>query len=143
MVFSKNGFWSLLKKKRSIPFAVRVLLFVISLGTAPQGLAQEDPTWQDPIDADRPDMANSAEALAPGIFQWESGINWVSGPTAPAFSLPLVLRYGIVENLELQLNTQGPLWTDQSGPTETWSSLQNLGAGTKWTIYRREGKPLE
>ena len=145
MKFLCDGYLRWVKRKGWAPRAARLFLFAVSLAVSPQSLAQTQPGWQDTIETDRPNMANSAEALRPGTFQWESGVNLVSDSAVgtSAFSLPLNLRFGVVEQLELQFNTQGPLWTNPGAAGETWSNLQNLGAGAKWTLYHREGKPLE
>lgn len=78
----------------------------------------------EPLVTDRPDFTESTDAIPRGHFQLESGYtftydreraNRVHDHTAPE----LLLRIGLIDNLELRLGWTGYSWTQSQFETET------------------------
>ena len=96
------------------------------------------------IDTDRPDMADSAETLGPETFQLESGLLAATdGSGGAAYSLPLLLRFGLGDKFEARLGTGGPTLTvPGTGPSEA-TVLGDVQLGVKWNFFKGEGGLLE
>lgn len=76
--------------------------------------AEEEPLE---LITDRPDFTESSSAVAPGHVQLEMGAEYSSTPEGHSLSLPLLLvRVGVVENLELRLGVPSLLldFTDRA-----------------------------
>src|SRR5579871_1917767 len=104
--------------------------------------AQASPAdWAHPINADRPDLANSAETVGSAVFQLEGGLNRMTNPggTGAILSVPLMLRAGLGESWEARFSTQGLQMADRGGPL---TGPQDLGVGIKWAFYHEEGAVL-
>jgi hypothetical protein len=93
-----------------------------------------------PIDPDRPDVTNGTATVGPGIVQIETGIEYsrtsVGGaPTEKQFSVPLVLRVGLLQNLEARLESE-PLVVVRG--TEDDTGFGDLTLGLKWGFFDAE-----
>jgi hypothetical protein len=101
----------------------------------------------DKISPDRPDFTNSSTAVGLGIFQVEAGLQWdrQRDPDLHARTLttPLTLRYGIIENLELRLETDGRTIIHASDPSSgehsTTAGYADSTVGLKWHLADQLG----
>jgi Putative MetA-pathway of phenol degradation len=87
-----------------------------------------------PIDPDRPDVTNGTATVGRGVFQIETGVEYsrtsVGGsPTQQEFNVPLVLRIGVLERLEVRIETE-PL-VNLSGDEDD-TGYGDLKLGLKW-----------
>ncbi len=89
---------------------------------------------RDPISTERPSFSSSPEALASGVWQFEFGYQYSQDRDGAEFddhTLPLLLiRTGIGDRLELQINWAGYSWMDVNGRTVHGAS--DAGFGVKW-----------
>ncbi len=121
--------------------------------------APPSPSWQaaltEPLVTDRPDFTESTDAVPRGHFQLESGYTFtydreredrLHDHTAPE----LLLRIGLVDNLELRLGWTGYSWTQEQFETgtragrdvrrEDWSQGANdLSFGLKVKFCEQDG----
>lgn len=72
-----------------------------------------------PLVSDRPDVTESAETIPPGHVQLEGGYTFTydreGGDRVREHAAPeLLLRWGLVENVELRFGWDGYLWSDES-----------------------------
>jgi hypothetical protein len=81
----------------------------------------------EPIDTEGPDFTDSAEVVPKGRFQAELSPTWSRnrGGTTD-FSTPLLLRYGLREDWELRVETEGYLREDRA------HGLGDTAIGVKW-----------
>lgn len=117
------------------------LVMALTFGVA----MAEEAGWDDPIDTDRPDQADSAKTLGAGAIQLETGLERATDPAASAgiITLPMQLRVGIDDQWEAHLGTEGPQWSDPGGPADAWTSFHDIALGGKWNFHHEEGKTLE
>jgi hypothetical protein len=96
------------------------------------------------IDADRPDVVDSPTTVGPGRFQVETGYKRErdrdAGTKATFAMTPTLLRLGVTQKLELQLETDGYARSKLRGAgnetTETgWS---DVAPGLKWRVLDGE-----
>lgn len=92
----------------------------------------------EPISADRPDQSESANIIPKGFLQIETGFVYESenSDNVYALSYDLLTRYGLIDELELRLNTSYKsidMHTTRSGITP-------LTIGLKYRIY--DGNPI-
>jgi hypothetical protein len=84
----------------------------------------------EPIDTDGPDFVESSEVVPAGHFQYEldvgSALDSSNGSQKALTSTPLLLKYGIAENLELRIESDG--YMDQAGQ----QGVGNTAIGIKW-----------
>ncbi len=84
----------------------------------------------EPIDTDGPDFVESSEVVPKGYFQYELDMGSANGSNNRAqlhqSGTPLLLRYGITENWELRLESEGLM--AQSGQT----GMGNTAFGFKY-----------
>lgn len=65
---------------------------------------------QEPINADRPGIADGSQSVGRGVFQAELGVerdHFVDDDAYYEFSTPLLLRYGLTAPLELRIEGNG------------------------------------
>ncbi len=98
------------------------------------------------ISTDRPSAGDGSSTVPRGAFQIESGIdlehtNLSSGvvpeTSSSAFSTPIALRFGLLENLELQLTSSGFSWRrDKTQPdqNEEKRGFSSPEVGFKWNF---------
>ena len=139
----------------------RLLLTSLVLAlTVTDTSAQEDvPTKKDPMQepliTDRPDFTESTETIPAKHFQLEAGYTFtydregkhrVRDHTAPE----LLLRIGLIENLELRIGWDGYSWTESQFEAETrsgrrtthenWGQAANdLSLGFKYKLVVQDG----
>jgi hypothetical protein len=108
-----------------------VLLAVLALGARP-ALAQERP----PINPDRPGVGTSAEPVPRGAVQIEAGLDYArertaGEPTEHRGAVALTIRYGLLDSLELRLDSE-PVVTLQNG--EDVTDVGDFQLGLKWRV---------
>ncbi|MBC7730377.1 MAG: transporter [Bacteriovorax sp.] len=117
--------------------AVRVLVGLACLPLMHQAQAEE------PIATDRPDFVESSDVVGKGRFQLETSVAFErdrqAGLSTRLRSTPTLLRWGISEDWELRLETEGALRLRSSGPggVTTESGFGDVSLGAKW--HWREG----
>lgn len=93
----------------------------------------------DPIIAERPGFSSSPWTLAPGVLQVEGGYKYSQygdGIDIDDHTLPLLLiRVGMLDRLELQINWAGISWVDANG--RDFSGANDLSLGVKWQVSGR------
>ena len=96
----------------------------------------------EPIDTDGPDFVESSEVVPRGRFQYELDVSAFkprrSPPDSPGKATTLLLKYGLIENFELRIQSDGYVQQGaQSGRGDT-------AFGIKWHSQDRDaaaGKP--
>lgn len=112
----------------------RLLLALICAGQAAACLAGE------PIATDRPDFVESSMTVGDGRFQVETSVAWErndqGGLRDRTFATPTLLRYGISENWELRLESDGWMRETLRGPStrERASGMADTAIGFKYHI---------
>lgn len=88
----------------------------------------------DVISAERPGFSSSPSALKPSVMQIEAGYEYArAGSSVDAHALPIALfRYGLVENVEVQLGWAGYAWVDTNG--RDFDGLRDASLGVKWQL---------
>lgn len=99
----------------------------------------------DPIVTDRPDFVESSNVVGKGRFQVETSLagerNSADGVRERSVSSPTLLRYGISDNLELRLETEGRVHarsTDATGVTRQ-RGYADTSIGMKWHTLDASG----
>lgn len=102
---------------------------LLALGTGTVS-AQDSGT----ISAERPGFSSSPIALAPSLWQVESGYQYTKASSGvDDHSLPLLLvRAGLTERVELQLSWAGVSWSDIGG--QSVNGANDAGIGVKWQL---------
>lgn len=89
-----------------------------------------------PISTERPSFSSSPIALASGRWQFEFGYQYSKddeGASVQNHILPLLLiRTGVTDRLELQINWPGYSWTDVNG--SSGHGANDVGIGVKWQV---------
>lgn len=130
-----------------------VMLF-FAAAARPEVPPEADPL-SEPLITDRPDFTESTEAVPRGHLQLEAGYTFTydregSDRTREHTAPELLVRVGVVENLELRLGWDGYSWTDALFETETrrgrrvgredWSQGANdLSLGVKYKFFDQDG----
>lgn len=84
-------------------------------------IASSDPNELPMVATDRPDATNGTFTVAPGVWQLEAGIDAVlparvGDPEGPPLAVPVTLRIGITERIEVRTFDGDPLpWLDARG----------------------------
>jgi len=106
------------------------LLAVAGIALVASVQAQE----ADPINTERPGFSSSPYTVAPGVFQIESGYQYLdNGSGSDDHTFPLLLmRLGIADSIELQLNWPGYSRSDVGGSTA--SGANDASVGVKWNV---------
>lgn len=94
-----------------------------------------------PMSTDRPDAAETSEVVCHTHFQLETSFfythNKTTGVTDQTYSFPTLLRYGLLEYLELRLETEIVSIQTQTG-SQTETGLNDLAIGTKLHLFDSE-----
>lgn len=98
------------------------------------------------IATDRPDFVESSDVVGKGRFQLETSVagerSTIDGVKLRGLSTPTLLRFGLSENVELRLETDGRLRVRAGGLTE--SGYSDVSVGAKWHVQEGDeasGKP--
>lgn len=102
--------------------ATAVLLLALLLGPEP-GDGQ--------LVTDRPNVVESSAAVGPGVFQVEAGVALTRASDADTWNTPLLLRVGVMEKLELRVET-GALTRIGDPVDET--GFADVALGAKWAF---------
>jgi len=90
----------------------------------------------DPISTERPSFSSSPIAIANGTWQFEFGYQYSmddDGASVEDHILPLLLiRTGVTDRIELQINWPGYSWTDVNG--SSGHGANDVGIGVKWEV---------
>ena len=131
------------------------LLPAIAVVPAGQPESAKSNPLDEPLITDRPDATESTDAVPAGYLQLEAGYTFTydregaersRNHTAPE----MLLRIGLVEDLELRIGWDGYSWTESQSRTatplgavvtrETWSQGGNdLSLGLKYKFAQRSG----
>ncbi len=120
---------------RSGRWRVAVLSCSLLLGATSRTVAQQEtdhgPTdpMKLPLITDRPDFTESTEAVPAGHVQLEAGYTFTfdregTDRTRDHTAPELLLRIGLVENMELRIGWDGYSWTESRFEAETRSGLR-------------------
>ncbi|MDX1403563.1 MAG: transporter [Woeseiaceae bacterium] len=103
-------------------------------------MASRSVAAQEPIIAERPGFSSSPFALAPSMFQIESGYQYTRETgSVDDHTLPLaLLRIGLVERVELQFGWPGITWR-QAGGQDTHGT-HDLNIGVKWQTNGQDAR---
>jgi hypothetical protein len=109
--------------------AMAALLLCAPPPARAQAGAAPDPREAQP---ERPTVATHAYAVAPGVFEVEAGFqDQREGALGTRLSVPLLLKIGLVRNLQLDL---APGWLRDSATTGSGEGLTDLLVGVKWRL---------
>lgn len=88
----------------------------------------------DVISAERPGFSSSPIALKPNVMQIEAGYEYArAGSSVDAHAFPLALfRYGLTEDVEVQLGWAGYAWVDGAG--QNVNGVRDANLGVKWQL---------
>lgn len=122
--------------------AARIPTTIISAALAAALLPLAAHAEEEPMATDRPDVVESSNVVGKGRFQIETSFasesNKVAGVKTTTRMTPTLLRYGITENTELRLETDGFLREgDERG-------FADVSLGLKWHTHDGDdasGKP--
>jgi hypothetical protein len=97
---------------------------------------------------DRPDFVESADVVGKGHFQLETSISYErdrnNGVKTRLVSMPTLLRFGVGENWEARIETDGRqvLRVEQGTTRETVAGYADTSLGVKWQIQKgKDSKP--
>lgn len=100
----------------------------------------------DEIATDRPDFVESSNVVGKARFQVETSMGLdrdkSDGVTARGWSTPTLLRYGVSDDFEVRLETDGAIRTrisDGTGATERTRGAGDVSLGVKWHALDAEG----
>ena len=97
----------------------------------------------DTINPDRPNVANSSQVVGKGRVELETGVQWDRQRDADAhvrtLTTPTLLRIGVVDALELRVETDGRTIEHASGPGTVSAGWADLSAGLKWHVADQDG----
>lgn len=110
-------------------------VWLVAASMAPQVVRADDG-----IDTDRPDTVESSEVVGKGRFQIETSIaserNHADGAKTRTYTTPTLLRYGVADNWELRLETDGATWAqatdDATLARHTERGFSDVSLGVKW-----------
>jgi hypothetical protein len=94
----------------------------------------------DAISTDRPDFVESSNVVGKGVFQVETSLAYErdrsDGATSRTRSTPTLLRFGVREDLELRVESDGLIrqTVSDGGTTTTHSGTADTSIGGKWRI---------
>ncbi len=100
---------------------------------------------ENPIQPDRPDQTESPYVIPHKSFQFEGGMffekNTQNGQTTTNFSYPSVLlRYGLLSNLELRMEIENiKNTTDSGGISSSKNSVSFATIGAKFNVCEEDG----
>lgn len=99
----------------------------------------------DEIATDRPDFVESSQTVGKGWAQIETSVAFEKdkqrGTTTYTASTPTLLRYGISENVELRLESEGYTHArvSEAGETDRAHGWADLSLGVKWHLHDGAG----
>lgn len=120
-----------------------LLLSGAMMGVCAKGYAAGPET----IATDRPDTVESSLTVGARRLQLETSIAYEhdreEGISTDTWSMPTLLRYGVSENWELRVETDGPLHErlDRAGGENNASGMGDLAIGVKHHLETRDGSP--
>jgi hypothetical protein len=102
---------------------------------------------KDQIITDRPDFVESSNVVGAGHFQIETSVamdrNKANGIKERSYSTPTLLRFGISDNLEARIETDGRMRviTDDlnTGTHSTENGYADVSLGVKWHVADEQG----
>jgi hypothetical protein len=100
---------------------------------------------EDGIVTDRPDFVESSLTVGKYRFQFETSVNLErddsDGVKSRAWTTPTLLRFGVLDDLELRLESDGytRLRVEDPAGTATERGWQDLDAGLKWHMRDQDG----
>lgn len=133
--------------RTKVAVALAFLFPIACFAQTPAGPAQagNDPRSQ-PINPDRPGIADGSTVVGDRVFQIEFGAQYenhdAAGATDRAWFVPLLLRYGIGKKWEARFETSGIYsWeqTNAAGIRHTSSGVSPLSIGAKYQIQDSDG----
>ncbi len=131
----------------NLNFLARCIVFPVLGLVLPCIVSAEE---KDKIATDRPDFVESSEVVGKGNFQIEAAVqaerNKQNGRRDRTYFMPTLFRYGISENTELRLETDGRtvFRTEDlnTGQRETVAGYADVAVGLKWHVLdRKAGAP--
>jgi hypothetical protein len=101
----------------------------------------------EPIKADRPDFVEASETVGKGRFQVETSFLSERERNAEererTYSMPTLLRFGLGEDLELRVETEGRTvqhtWEKESGERSTSAGYADTSIGLLWHVQDGDG----
>jgi len=130
----------------ALPGRLALLLAILGLLASSPNARCED--GDDGIVTDRPDFVESSQTVGKGRFQIETSVGMKTdksdGTKTRTLTTPTLFRYGVSENCELRLETDGAVHqrtTDEaSGETNQTNGAADVELGLKWHVLdSREG----
>lgn len=133
-----------------------IALLIVCPGDGTRLLRAQSQSSAPIISTDRPGAGDDSSTVPRGAFQIESGFDFehtnpssgvVPETSSTAFSIPMALRFGLLENLELQLSSSGFSWQrdkTQAGQDEEKSGFSSPEVGFKWNFvpaHEEHGHP--
>lgn len=121
--------------RMALPLALPLLAALAA--TLAAGSARAD---DDGIATDRPDFVESSNTVGKGRFQLETSLAFErdrqAGIRSKVRSTPTLLRYGIADDWELRLETDGALRAKvtEAGVTTKQSGMADSAVGVKWHV---------
>ena len=95
---------------------------------------------QDPINADRPGLADAAAVVGRGALQIESGLQWELREDEDAFFIPTLFRVGLTRRIEARV--EGNTLSSSFFPDRSRTGLAPISFGAKVAILLADdGKP--
>jgi hypothetical protein len=108
-----------------------LLLIVILAMIIAAPIQAEEP---EPLVTDRPDFVEASTTVGKGVFQFETSIGFertsLPGSDEKFRSTPTLFRYGITQDWELRLETDGAVRYELGDISE--SGLADIAIGAKW-----------
>jgi hypothetical protein len=96
------------------------------------GASAQAPTDPRQANPERPTVATHAYAVAPGILELETGVQWQPlGPLATEWSGPTLFKIGLVKNLQLDI-APGWEWIGPDGARR--GGIADSAVGLKWHV---------
>ena len=109
-------------------------IIALCLGTLLSTFSQAKETQ---IITDRPDAAEASVTVGQWKFQSEHGVSFgydnPAGPSVKNYSFPTLLRFGILDPLEIRLETEIAAIQSSGGNTE--SGFTDFDLGAKWHLH--------
>ncbi len=120
----------------------RLRAFVAPVALLATALAASEAAAEDgdEISTDRPDFVESSSVVGKGVFQVETSLSYEhdrsNGATSRTRSTPTLLRYGVTEDVEFRIESEGLTRQaiSDSGGTTTHNGMADTSLGGKWRI---------
>jgi Putative MetA-pathway of phenol degradation len=107
------------------------LLFVSTIAYAQRVDSTSTPEDPHAVQPERPTVATHAGTVSPGWVEIEAGVERDNLHGAHTFATPTVLKFGIVQRVQLELASS---FIQLSGTSPDHSGIGDLGAALKWRI---------